>query len=255
MLAVAVVTSVVAVVTLVRLSRSPVVSACLVQSASGHTYSIGPVQAQNASIIAAVAEQKSLPDHAVSIALAAALQESKLNNLDYGDLDSVGLFQQRPSQGWGTRVQILDPAYAAAAFYDRLVTIPGWESMAVGDVAQAVQLSAVPGGYAPWESEARALARALTGEVPAGLSCQLSGWAGSAPTSGALAVAARAEFGSSDFGIPMNPKPGWQLACWAVAHAYSYHLRAVAFAGRVWDLSSGRWNADPSAGPVVSVTS
>jgi hypothetical protein len=242
-------------VALVRLGRTPVVSACQVQSASGPTYSLGPVQAQNASIIAAVAAQKALPDHAVSIALAAALQESKLNNLDYGDLDSVGLFQQRPSQGWGTRVQILDPAYAAAAFYDRLVTVPGWETMAVGDVAQAVQLSAVPGAYAPWESEARALARALTGEVPAGLSCQLAGWAGSPPAPGSLAAAAQAEFGSPELGIQLGAKQGWQVACWAVAHAYNYHLRAVAYGGRRWDPSSGRWSADPSAGPVVSATS
>jgi len=238
-----------------RLAQTPAASSCRVQSTSGRTYSLGPVQAQNASIIAAVAAQKALPDHAVSVALAAALQESQLNNLDHGDLDSVGLFQQRPSQGWGTRTQIMDPAYAAAAFYDRLVTIPGWEAMAVGDVAQAVQLSAVPGAYAPWESEARALARALTGEVPAGLGCQLSGWSGPAPAPGALAAAARAEFGSPELGIRMDAKQGWELACWAVAHAYNYHLSAVAFAGQAWDSSSGDWSADPAAGPVVSVTS
>jgi hypothetical protein len=149
-------------------------SRCVVQKPTGGNYALDPPQAQNASIIAAVAARKSLADHAVTVALAAALQESNLANLDHGDLDSVGLFQQRPSQGWGTKTQLMDPAYAAGAFFDRLATVAGWQSLAVGDVAQAVQLSARPNAYAPWEPEARAVARALTGEIPAGLTCQLA---------------------------------------------------------------------------------
>ena len=84
----------------------------------------------------------------MTVALAAALQESNLLNLPYGDRDSLGLFQQRPSQGWGTAAQILDPAYAASAFYARLVDVPGWESLPVTQAAQLVQSSADPGAYA-----------------------------------------------------------------------------------------------------------
>lgn len=236
-----------------RLGSSPQLSACEVRSSSGRTYTVDPVQAQNAAIIAAVAVGRALPDHAVSVALAAALQESHLTNLDHGDLDSVGLFQQRPSQGWGTATQIMDPAYAAGAFYDRLRSVPGWQSLAVGDVAQAVQLSAVPGAYAPWESEARALARALTGEVPAGLSCHLSGFAGAVPPIASLAAAGRAEFGSDVMATALDVKRGWAVAAWAVAHAYNYHLHSVSFGGQSWSASSGRWSADPGAGAQVTV--
>src|SRR5579884_2198269 len=215
---------VVASVALTRIGRSPAPATCAVTSASGVTYSLSPVQTQNASIIAAVAYHKQLPDHAVTVALAAALQESRLVDLDHGDRDSLGLFQQRPSEGWGTPQQIMDPVYAAAAFYNHLTAVPGWETLAVGQVAQAVQLSAVPGAYAPWESEARALARALTGEVPAGLSCRLTGWAGAAPPAAALSAAARSEFGNPMLGVTLATKTGWEVASWAVAHAYQYHL-------------------------------
>lgn len=240
-------------VALTRVSQAPPPSTCAVTSASGQTYSLNPVQAQNASIIAAVAYQKQLPDHAVSVALAAALQESRLVDLDHGDRDSLGLFQQRPSEGWGTPAQIMDPVYAAAAFYNRLVSVPDWQSLALGQVAQAVQLSAVPGGYAPWESEARALARALTGEVPAGLSCRLTGWAGAAPPAAALSAAARSEFGTPMLGVTLATKTGWEVASWAVAHAYQYHLRQVGFGGQAWDDAAGVWR--PSAtGTEVTVT-
>jgi hypothetical protein len=129
-------------------------------------YSITPDQAQNAAIIAAVALRKGMPDHAVTVALATALQESQLRNLSYGDMDSIGLFQQRPSQGWGTSAQIMDPNYSASSFYDHLVQMTGWQTMPVTEAAQLVQHSATPDAYATWETEARALARALTGDFP-----------------------------------------------------------------------------------------
>ena len=236
-----------------RLGRLQQPSECRVTGAAGTTYGLGPAQAQNAAIIAAVAFSKGLPDHAVTVALAAALQESKLVDLDHGDRDSVGLFQQRPSQGWGTSAQIMDPAYAAGAFYDRLTRVPGWQSLAVGAVAQAVQLSAAPLAYAPWEPEARALARALTGEVAAGLGCRLSDWGGVAPPATALATAARAEFGSDVIGARLGQKAGWEVASWAVAHAWNYHLGSVAFGGRRWDAASGTWTpVAPSATVVVT---
>jgi len=119
-------------------------------------------QTQNAATIAVVGKRLGLADHAVSVALATALQESKLRNLNYGDRDSLGLFQQRPSQGWGPPAKILVPRLAAAAFYTRLRSVPGWQTLPVADAAQAVQHSASAAAYAQWETEARLLARTLT---------------------------------------------------------------------------------------------
>ncbi len=112
-----------------------------------------------------------MPNHAVTVALAAALQESKLRNVEHGDRDSIGLFQQRPSQGWGTAEQLTNPRFAASAFYRALSAVEGWETMSVTDAAQKVQVSAAPNAYEKWEAEARVLARILTGEVPNRIEC------------------------------------------------------------------------------------
>jgi hypothetical protein len=210
-------------------------------TASADRYSVTPTQAQNAAIIAAVALRKGMPDHAVTVALATALQETELRNLPYGDRDSVGLFQQRPSQGWGTTEQIMDPNYAASTFFDHLARVPGWQTIPVTEAAQLVQHSATPGAYAAWETEARSLARALTGEIPAGLSCDLAGFRGPAPTPSALSDAVTSEMGAQLLGVPVSTKIGWQVAEWAVAHAYSYHLSTVSFGGMTWAAASGTW--------------
>ncbi|KFF60325.1 hypothetical protein JF66_05125 [Cryobacterium sp. MLB-32] len=121
---------------------------------------------QNASTIVAVGRSLGVSDYGLVIALAAAAQESGLKNLDYGDRDSLGLFQQRPSVGWGTPEQVLDPTRATLAFFGGpsnpnpgvtrgLLEIAGWESMTVTDAAQAVQISAFPNHYAKWEISAR----------------------------------------------------------------------------------------------------
>ncbi len=136
-----------------------------------HTVVLSVEQAQNASIVAAVAERRQLPAHAISIALAAAYQESKLHNLGSGDRDSLGLFQQRPSQGWGTPKQIRNPYYAANAFYDALVSVRGYETMPLFQAAQAVQHSAYPLAYAVHELDGRTVASALSGWSPAAFSC------------------------------------------------------------------------------------
>lgn len=119
--------------------------------------SLSPEQVQNARTIAAVAEQRGLPERAVVIAIATAMQESTLRNLDYGDRDSLGLFQQRPSQGWGTPEQVQDPVYAAGKFYDGLVQIPDWESGELTMVADAVQRSAFPLAYGRWTAFAESV--------------------------------------------------------------------------------------------------
>jgi hypothetical protein len=226
-----------------------VVSACTVSDTSGSVYRLTPDQGQNAAIIAGVAFRLGLPDHAVTIALATALQESRLANLPYGDLDSVGLFQQRPSQGWGARAQLLDPVYATTAFYTHLTQVPGWSTMAVTDAAQAVQHSAAPSSYAQWEPEARALAIALSGEAPAAFTCRLAGFAGAAPSPSALAAAADNELGPGRLSMPASTKAGWIVASWAVAHAWQYHLHEVRFDGWIWTAQSGHWaERSPSTG-------
>ena len=103
--------------------------------------------------ITALAVSAACRARAATIAIATAIQESKLRNLDYGDRDSLGLFQQRPSQGWGTEEQILDPVYATNRFYDALVKVKGYESMEITKVAQEVQRSAYPEAYADHEPE------------------------------------------------------------------------------------------------------
>jgi hypothetical protein len=138
----------------------------------GTSVSLTPEQAANAETIAAVARDRGLPDRAVVIALATAQQESGLRSLPYGDRDSLGLFQQRPSQGWGSPAQVQDPVYAAGQFYDRLVLVPDWQNRPLGDASHAVQRSAFPERVPRWEPMAAALTAALDedGELPLGCS-------------------------------------------------------------------------------------
>lgn len=134
-------------------------------------------QVEHATTILTVGQQLGVPPRGWVVALATAMQESTLRNLPSGDRDSLGLFQQRPSQGWGSREQIMDPAYAAEAFYQRLVQLEGWEQMPVTQAAQAVQRSALPQAYARWETDAVALAAAITGLTPEMLAiCGAGGW-------------------------------------------------------------------------------
>jgi hypothetical protein len=209
-----------------------------------------PEQAADASTIAAVALRLGLPNHAVTIALATALQESKLYNLDYGDRDSLGVFQQRPSQGWGDPAQLLNPAYAAGAFYSHLTRIPGWDRLPVSTAAQEVQHSADGSAYVQWEEEARALARALTGEIDAGLTCQFDH--APQPRSGALATAATAQLGSGWRDRDQTRARDWATAEWLVAHAYVYGVVQVDVRGMRWTSGSGRWQPSQSSATAPS---
>jgi hypothetical protein len=145
----------------------------VVGETTGTIYSFDPEQLLNASIIADVAMRRGLPQQAVVVGLATAQQESKLRNLDYGDLDSVGLFQQRPSQGWGTSQQILDPVYSSGKFFDALVRVRSWQTLTVAAAAQAVQRSGFPEAYASWQQLGTALGAALTGATASQLTCRL----------------------------------------------------------------------------------
>lgn len=128
-------------------------------------------QARNASIIVAASLERGLSEQAAVIAIATAYQESALRNLDYGDRDSLGLFQQRPSYGWGTEEEIMDPWYSSNRFYEELVKFDNWETTDVNDIAQKVQRSGHPEAYRKHEAKARAVAGALRGSAPATLSC------------------------------------------------------------------------------------
>jgi hypothetical protein len=120
-------------------------------------------QLANAAIIVAVGKQMNVPEQGQVVALATAMQESTLTNVDHGDRDSRGLFQQRPSQGWGTAGQVMNPTYAATQFYQRLLAVPGWQQMSINDAAQAVQRSGAPTAYAQHEQPARNVLAAVDG--------------------------------------------------------------------------------------------
>ncbi|MEV4449509.1 C40 family peptidase [Streptomyces mirabilis] len=125
-------------------------------------------QVPNAQTIVAAGLSLDVPKKGQIIALATALQESRLRNLNYGDRDSLGLFQQRPSQGWGSAQQIRDPVYASEQFYKHLLKIDGWQQMTVTQAAQAVQKSGLPDAYAQWENLATALQEAIAKAFPGG---------------------------------------------------------------------------------------
>lgn len=146
---------------------------CRVVSAGddGAAFEFTPEQAVNAAAITAVGTARDLPERAVTIALATALQESGLRNIRHGDRDSLGLFQQRPSQGWGTPKEIMDPAYAAGRFYDHLVKVRNYTELPLTVAAQRVQRSGFPQAYAKHETDATLLAAALTGRAAATLTC------------------------------------------------------------------------------------
>ncbi|MFF1608851.1 C40 family peptidase [Amycolatopsis sp. NPDC058278] len=145
----------------------------------------GADQLANAAIITSVGKQLQVPEPGWVIAIAVAIQESTLRNLDHGDRDSLGLFQQRPSQGWGTPAQIMDPTYAATQFYRHLQAVPGWQQMSLNDAAQTVQHSGTPDAYGQHQTDAEAIVAAV-----AGVTCEHTGGGDcatiTAPTSAAL---------------------------------------------------------------------
>jgi len=197
-------------------------------------------QAHFASIIAGVSVRRGLPPRAASIALATSYQETGIRNLDYGDRDSVGLFQQRPSQGWGTKKQLMDPDYAAGKFYDALVKINNWQTDDINDVAQKIQRSGHPEAYNDHEADARVFASALTGQSPAGFSClDRSGIPGD--TKG-LRSSLQQTFGNIDDSADgsvitiraASTQWAWAYAHYAVANAGLYGVTTVKIRNRSW---------------------
>jgi hypothetical protein len=127
-------------------------------------------QLRNAKAIVETGQKMGLPPRAWVIAVATAMQESTLHNLGNlgaaNDHDSLGLFQQRPSSGWGSPEQVQNPTYSATAFYKSLIEVPGWDKMKLTEAAQAVQVSAFPDHYAKWESHAGNLVKAMYNDGP-----------------------------------------------------------------------------------------
>jgi hypothetical protein len=238
-------------------------------TANGVTFEYTPEQMGNAATIAGVAMKRGLPARAATIALATARQESKFINLDYGDRDSLGLFQQRPSQGWGTPAQVTDPVYASNAFYDVLIKIEGYRSMEITKVAQKVQRSAFPEAYADHEPEGRVLASALSGNSKAALTCRLDpkSTSGGAPAIAPFLTALKREQVAVDSSRLTGKVPGvrldaqnattaWSLAQWAVARSDQLGVERVYVDGKVWDRAQPDkgWVASSDGGPGVVVT-
>jgi len=230
-------------------------------------------QAGIAATIAGVAARHRLPRQPVTIALAAALQESQLQNLDYGDRDSVGVFQQRPSQGWGTTAELEDPVYATTKFFAALVRVPRYTKMPVDQAAQDVQHSADGYAYGEWTEVATLLAGYFTGAPQAGVSCWYTP-AAKPDLAGALKQLTETFGPQGKDGVVVGittdrsgqkKKDGrvavvhaqraqaWTVAGWLVAHAQQYGISQIRYAGYVWnagDGSMGWQRASRTASPV-----
>lgn len=211
------------------------------------TVEVDPEQAKWAALMAAQGYDRGLPARATTIAIATAYQESKIHNIEYGDRDSLGLFQQRPSQGWGTAEEIMDPVHAIGRFYDGLVKVDGYETMPITEAAQAVQRSAFPTAYADHEADARALASALRGYSPAAFSCvvdpdestpdadALEDWLDTAW--GGVRVDAVEDDPTRVIALTGEDVEirGWALAQFLVANAAEFGVTSVAFDDMRWD--------------------
>ena len=248
---------------------------CAAVSSDGARRTLTPDQAQNAALIANIA---------VTRAIATAMQESRLTNLDYGDLDSLGLFQQRPSQGWGTAEQVSDMTYATNIFYDHLLQVPDWETIPVEDAAQEVQRSGYPELYAAWDAMARAWASGLTGERSAGVTCALEP-ATSSDADGLVAAIGGTLPNVNVSVVPPNGKTGtnngaatntasttltitlpdglsadnrtrlcWQTAGWLVTHARQYGIDALHADGMDWNRKAGTWIGTETAEQTITFT-
>jgi hypothetical protein len=213
-------------------------------------------QTENAAIIVAIGQSRGLPPRATVIALATSLQESDLRNLAFGDRDSIGLFQQRPSQGWGTPEEIADRHYAAGAFYDALLAVDGWETLPLTEAAQAVQRSAFPEAYAQHEDEAIAWNAGLRGEAgPTAVTCRLGGNDGAdgaveafldrlADDYGTSVFASSGAAGEATVDVVVRSRsnvPVDALAAWSVASAKSLRVDSVAVCGWTWTRGAGEW--------------
>ena len=244
-----------------------------VAEVDGRSVSLDLEQSHAAALIGAIATARGLPARAITIALATAYQESDLRNVEHGDRDSLGLFQQRPSQGWGSAEQVQDPTYATNAFYDALLKITNYRDLPITEAAQAVQHSGFPDAYADHETDARVLASALSGNSPAAFSCEIAIdevatetplASGLTPRSQRVLDEVQTAFGEQSVGgfepggvttghmegsahyegravdvffaadDPSAVLRGWAVAHWAVANADRLDIATVIYRDQVW---------------------
>jgi hypothetical protein len=234
------------------------------QANSGaNAVSLDTSQGAIAATIAGVAHARRLITGAVTIAYATAMQESHMHNLPAGDLDSVGVFQQRPSQGWGPAAKLRDPVYATGKFFDALVKVPQYLHIPVDQAAQAVQRSADGSAYAKYQQQAAGMASAFTGRLPHAVWCWYSPGSSGTPEMAAVRSGLLHAFGRLDVretagssgGDPGGQvrvryrAVGWTVASWLVTHATEYRISNVRYAGYQWNASAGNrgWTLDPSA--------
>lgn len=209
-------------------------------------------QADTAALLAASVLHRGMPARAATITIATAMQESSLRNIEHGDRDSLGLFQQRPSQGWGTTEEIMDPVYSTHTFLDALAEVDGYESMEITVAAQTVQRSAFPDAYAQHEPMSRAWASALTGHSPRAVTCVVH----DVPSGDLDAVLARVERDLGDLSATVRDgdavvveldasllagrggqgaaRLAWAVAQWGVAVAPTLGIAEVTIAGERW---------------------
>lgn len=230
----------------------------------GQPVALSPGQAAIAATIAGVASRMHMPDRAVAIAYATAWQESKLSNLDYGTLDSVGVFQQRPSEGWGTAREIENPVYATTRFLAALARVPHYRRLPIDQAAQDVQRSADGAAYGQYALTGTDMAAAFTGTVPHGVWCSY----GSGVGRPRLAAARRAldeAFGRLPVRLSADPagrvavsniQQGWAIASWLVANASGYGITSVRYDGYQWRSGGqGPWvRLKPGAGTRAATT-
>lgn len=222
-------------------------------------------QASIAATIAGVASRRDLPVRAVAIAYATALQESKLANLHYGDLDSVGVFQQRPSEGWGSARQLEDPVYATERFFDALTAVPNYERLPIYVAAQDVQHSADGQAYDQYATVGTALATAFSGTSPHAVWCSYAdpaakpslGTAGQALTSAFGLIARPAGAGGMMAVQAGSGEQGWAVAAWLVSNAATYGITSVRYQGFQWlgFTGPGRWTSQTGPPPSPAATS
>ncbi|PFG17311.1 hypothetical protein ATK74_1878 [Propionicimonas paludicola] len=225
----------------------------------GRTTTVDPDQAYYAAIIAGMSVQRELKPRAASIALATAYQESGIRNLDYGHSDSLGLFQQRPSKGWGTEAEIMDPWYSSREFYRALVKVRKWDSKDINDVAQAVQRSAYPDAYRKHVDNAKTLASSLTGETPASFTCVFNKPAPANPTGLAeyltKTLKSQIDVTVATDSVRITAKgegQAWAAAEMAVAASGRFGVSAVQVGPYGWKLESTFPASWSGTGPVTS---
>jgi hypothetical protein len=233
-------------------------------TAGGRTTTVDPEQARNAAIIAGMSIKRGLIARAASIALTTAYQESGIRNLDYGHADSLGLFQQRPSKGWGTTAQIMDPWYSTNQFYKTMVRIKHWQTKDINNVAQAVQRSAYPEAYRKHVDKARTLASSLTGETPASFTCVVSS-PKAADASGMKAFLTKTlgttvTITAEDTKLRVqtsSPQNAWAVAHLAIANTGNYGLASATVGTYTWTHSTSglaSWAGSPTATTEVVLT-